>query len=46
MMIVDASDEVAGITPEQIRNLFDAALDVSDEQRFERELAGVRASTQ
>ena len=46
MMIIDASDEVAGITPEQIRNLFDAALDVSDEQRFERELAGVRASTQ
>ena len=41
MMIVDASDKVAGITPEQIRNLFDAALDVSDEQRFERELAGL-----
>ena len=46
MMIVDASVEVAGITPEQIRNLFDAALDVTDEHRFERELAGVRASTQ
>ena len=46
MMIVEASDEIADITSEQISKLFDAAVDVADEQRFERELARVRALTQ
>ena len=46
MMIVEASDEIADITSEQISKLFDAAVDVADEQRFERELARVRALAQ
>ena len=46
MMIVDVSHEVAGLTSDKIYGLFDAAVDVGDEQRFEQELAAVRASVQ
>lgn len=46
MMIVDASNEIPEITSGQICSLFEAAVDVADELRFERELAAIKDFTE